>query len=59
VQPSGGRRWWAHLTITPVNIGPIVLRNQLEELMNIQGIGEKRFLELRPQIVVAPPKAAQ
>ncbi len=32
---------------------------KIEELMNIQGIGEKRFLELRPQIVVTPPKAAQ
>jgi len=27
--------------------------------MNIQGIGEKRFLELKPQIVVTPLKAAQ
>lgn len=27
----------------------------IEELMNVQGIGEKRFLELKPQITVAPP----
>ena len=32
---------------------------KVEDLMNIQGIGEKRFLELRAQIVVTPPKAAQ
>lgn len=29
---------------------------KLEELMNIQGIGEKRFLELRSQITITPPK---
>lgn len=55
----GGRRWWARTAFTRTNIGSIILRNQIEELMNIQGIGEKRFLELRPQIVVTPPKAAQ
>lgn len=32
---------------------------RIEDLMNIQGIGEKRFLELKPQIVVTPFKAAQ
>ena len=32
---------------------------KIEELMNIQGIGEKRFLDLKPQITVTPPKAAQ
>jgi competence protein ComEA len=32
---------------------------RIEDLMNIQGIGEKRFLELKPQIVVTPLKAAQ
>ncbi len=32
---------------------------KIEELMNIPGIGEKRFLDLKPQIVVTPPKAAQ
>ena len=32
---------------------------KLEELMNIQGIGEKRFLDLRSQITITPLKAAQ
>jgi competence protein ComEA len=32
---------------------------KIEELMNIQGIGEKRFLDLKPQITVTPLKAAQ
>jgi hypothetical protein len=31
----GGRTWWAHFTITRVNIGPIILRNQFEDLMEI------------------------
>ena len=29
---------------------------KIEELMNVQGIGEKRFLELKPQITVTPPR---
>ena len=28
---------------------------KIEELMNIQGIGERVFLRLRPQITVTPP----
>jgi len=33
---------------------------KVEELMNVQGIGEKSFLKLKPQITVAaaPPSAA-
>jgi competence protein ComEA len=30
---------------------------KIEDLMNIQGIGEKRFLQLKPQITVTPLKA--
>ena len=30
---------------------------KIEELMNVQGIGEKLFLELKPQITVSPPPA--
>lgn len=30
---------------------------KLEELMNVQGIGEKNFLKLRPQLTIAPAKA--
>jgi len=30
---------------------------KIEELMNVQGIGEKSFLRLKPQITVTPAKA--
>jgi competence protein ComEA len=30
-----------------------------EELMNVQGIGEKSFLKLRPLVTVAPPKTTE
>jgi competence protein ComEA len=30
---------------------------KVEELMNVQGIGEKNFLRLRPLVTVTPPKA--
>jgi hypothetical protein len=40
-------------------IGPIILRNQMEELMNVQGIGEKSFLRLKPLVSVIPPKTAE
>lgn len=32
---------------------------KIEDLMNIQGIGERRFLDLKPQITVTPLKVAQ
>jgi competence protein ComEA len=32
---------------------------KVEELMNIQGIGEKSFLKLRTLITVAPPKTTE
>ena len=32
---------------------------RIEDLMNVQGIGEKRFLDLKPRIVVTTPKAGQ
>jgi len=31
---------------------------KIEELMNIQGIGEKSFLKLRTLVTVAPPKTS-
>ncbi|MDP1568646.1 MAG: helix-hairpin-helix domain-containing protein [Vicinamibacterales bacterium] len=31
---------------------------KVEELMNVQGIGEKSFLRLKPLISVTPPKAS-
>jgi competence protein ComEA len=30
---------------------------KVEELMNVQGIGEKNFLKLKPQLTIAPAKA--
>ena len=30
---------------------------KIEELMNVQGIGEKSFLKLKPQLTVASPKS--
>lgn len=32
---------------------------KVEELMNIQGIGEKAFLKLRTLVTVAPPKTTE
>jgi competence protein ComEA len=32
---------------------------KVEELMNVQGIGEKNFLKLKDRITVAPTKTAQ
>jgi hypothetical protein len=32
---AGGRRWWAHLAITRMNIARIILKNQIEDLIEI------------------------
>jgi competence protein ComEA len=32
---------------------------KVEELMNIQGIGERNFLRLKPLVTVTPPKTAE
>ena len=32
---------------------------KVEELMNIQGIGERNFLKLKPLVTVIPPKNAE
>ena len=32
---------------------------KIEELMNVQGIGEKVFLRLKPLVTVTPPKATE
>lgn len=55
----GGRRWWAHLTVIPINVGRIIVRNKIEELMNIQGIGERNFLRLKPLVSVTPPRPSE
>jgi hypothetical protein len=42
-----------------MNIRRIILTNQMEELMNIQGIGERNFLRLKPLVTIVPPKSAE
>ena len=32
---------------------------KIEELMNVQGIGEQSFLKLKPLVVIAPAKTAE
>jgi len=32
---------------------------KIEELMNVQGIGEQSFLKLKALVVIAPPKTAE
>ena len=49
---AGGRRWWAHLAFTRINIELTFRKKEIEELMNVRGIGEKSFLKLKPLIVV-------
>jgi hypothetical protein len=41
-----------------MNIGPTILEQRPEELMNVQGIGEKSFLKLRAQLTVGAPAPA-
>jgi hypothetical protein len=57
IRAGGGRRWWAHLAFTRTNIELTISQNQIEELMNIKGIGEKSFLKLKPMITVGTEKA--
>jgi hypothetical protein len=54
---SGGRSWWAHPRSTRINITPTILKNQIEDLMNVKGIGEKNFLKLKARLTVGAPKA--
>ena len=56
-RPGGGRTWWAHFTFTRVNIQLTIRKNQIEELMNIKGIGEKSFLKLKSLITVTEKTA--
>jgi hypothetical protein len=35
VGARGGRSWWAHLTSTRINTASIILKNQIEDLMEI------------------------
>jgi len=49
--------WIMFLAIFPI-LGFLTGRfKKLEDLMNIQGIGEKNFLKLKPLVTVGQPKA--
>lgn len=56
-RPSGGRTWWAHFEFTRINIGLTTQKNQIEELMNVKGVGEKSFLKIKDRLTVAAPRA--
>jgi DNA repair protein RadC len=56
VGACGGRTWWAHLKFARINVTPTILRKQIEELMNVRGIGEASFLKLKALVTVTPPR---
>jgi DNA repair protein RadC len=58
LRSGGGRRWWAHLAFTPITVELAILQKEIEELMNVKGIGEKSFLKLKPLITVGDSKSA-
>jgi competence protein ComEA len=50
VLPCGGARTAARIVEYREKKGPF---KKIEELMNVQGIGEKSFLKLKPQLTVS------
>ena len=44
--------------MTRINIELTILPEEIEELMNVKGIGEKSFLKLKPLITVGDSKSA-
>ena len=54
---GGGRRWWAHQRFTRIHIKLTIGKKEVEELMNVKGIGEKSFLKLKPLITVGDSKS--
>jgi hypothetical protein len=54
---DGGRKWWAHLAFTRINIELTILQKDIEDLMNVKGIGEKSFLKLKALITVGEKPA--
>jgi hypothetical protein len=40
------------LEFSSINIAPTILPKKIEELIKVQGIGERSFCELRPWIAV-------
>ena len=39
-----------------MNITPTILKSEIEELMNVRGIGEASFLKLKALVTVTPPR---
>jgi DNA repair protein RadC len=54
----GGRRRWARLAFTCLNIELTFQKQEIEELMNVKGIGEKSFLKLKPLVTVGEARPA-
>ena len=52
----GGRTWWAHFEFTRINIELTFPKEEIEELMNVRGIGEASFLKLKALVTVTPPR---
>jgi hypothetical protein len=50
---AGGRRRWAHHEFTRINIELTFRNNQVEEIMNVRGVGEKSFLKIKDRLTVA------
>jgi hypothetical protein len=48
---------WAHFAFTRMNIEPTILKKEIEELMNVRGVGEKSFLRLKPLVTVTAPRS--
>ena len=42
--------------MTRVDIEPTIVSKEIEDLMNVCGVGEKSFLSLKDLIMVSPPK---
>jgi hypothetical protein len=52
-----GAHGGAPLEFSPMNI-ELTIVQEIEELMNVKGIGEKSFLKLKPLITVGDSKSA-
>ena len=56
IRSNGGRTWWAHFDFTRINIELTFPKEEVEELMNVRGIGEASFLKLKALVTVTPPR---
>jgi hypothetical protein len=46
----------AHFDFTRMNIELTFLQEEVEDLMNVRGVGEKSFLKLKPLVTVTAAK---